>query len=405
MGHPAPVERPFDLVLFGATGFTGRRAARLLAPLKERWRIALAARDPERLERLAAPLGLATLRADAGDAASLERVAASARVVASCAGPFALHSDALLDACVRAGTHWCDLTGETAWVRRVIDRHHAACVERGLRVVPFCGFDSIPADTAVARLEEECAARWGEELADVEVAWSLRGGLNGGTLASAREVARSGDWKGMADPMLLCPGAEASAERRPFLADRHGPFRSSLDGRWLAPFLMGPVDVRVVRRTRLLTGRDPAGLTHREGQDLHGGWPLAVGGAGLLLGVGAALVTRPGRALFRALSPAPGSGPSEARVDAGFTRATFTGTSVSGRRLVLFLDADGDASNAVTVRCLIEAARLLLEGAGPGQGGVLTPVAAFGPQLLARLEATGEHRVRVEELASSPQAV
>jgi short subunit dehydrogenase-like uncharacterized protein len=391
------VERPFDLVLFGATGFTGRRAARLLAPLQGRWRIALAARDPERLERLARPLGLATLQADAGDPASLAALARSTRVVASCAGPFARHSNGLLDACVEAGTHWCDLTGETAWVRRVIDRHHARCSAEGIRVVPFCGFDSIPADTAVARLEEEAAARWGEGLARVEVAWSLKGGLNGGTLASAREVASSGDWRGMADPMLLCPGSQVPRERSAELADRAGPFRARLTGRWLAPFLMGPVDVRVVRRTRLLTGRDPSALAHREGQDLGGGWPRAVGGAGLLLGVGALLLSRPGRALFRALSPAPGEGPSPSRVESGFTRAIFTGVTESGRRLVLRLDADGDASNAVTVRCLLVAAELLLEGHGPGQGGVLTPVAAFGPELLRRLEATGAHRVRVQE--------
>ena len=392
--------RRFDLVLYGATGFTGRRTAHALKALGGRFTWAVAGRDSTRVEALAAELGIEGLVAHSADIASLQSLAQSARVVVSTAGPFALHSDALVDACVASGTHWCDITGETAWVRRLIDRHHSAAIETGTRIVQLCGFDSIHSDTCIDRLEREAHERYGESLREVEVCWKLKGGLNGGTMASAREIGASGDWRRMGDPLLLSPIDQGRTSAPMASRDPARPFRSALDGRWLAPFMMGPVDTRVVRRTRMLAGLDPLALAHRECHDL-GGWAFAWGGALTLGALGLLMVSSPGRALLRWLSPAPGSGPSEARVAGGATRATFLGTTSSGRRLLLRLDAEGDAGNAVTVRCLVEAAQLLMEGTGSEPGGVLTPVAAFGPALLKRLEATGAHRISVEELSNT----
>jgi short subunit dehydrogenase-like uncharacterized protein len=392
--------RPFDLVLYGATGFTGRRTAHALHALGGHFRWAIAGRDPKRVASLAAELGVEGIVADAADGEALAALAKSAKVVVSTAGPFALHSDTLVDACVANDTHWCDITGETAWVRRLIERHHEHATRTGTRIVPLCGFDSIPSDTCIERLEREAQQRFGEALREVEVCWKLKGGLNGGTMASAREIGASGDWKRMGDPLLLSPLTASAPDGPRPSRDPSRPFRSSLDGRWLAPFMMGPVDTRVVRRTRLLAGLDPRTLAHREGHDL-GGWAYAWGGALALGALGLLMVSAPGRALLRWLSPAPGDGPTEARIASGSTRATFLGTTTSGRRLLLRLDAEGDAGNAVTVRCLVEAAQLLMEGTGSEPGGVLTPVAAFGPALLKRLEATGAHRVSVEELSTS----
>ena len=391
--------RPFDLVLYGATGFTGRRTAHALHALGGSFKWAIAGRDPERVAALAGELGVEGLVAPSSDSAALLDLARRTRVVASTAGPFALHSDALVEACVASGTHWCDITGETVWVRRLIDDHHAAAQRTGTRIVPLCGFDSIPSDTSIARLEQEAQERFGESLREVEVCWKLKGGLNGGTMASAREIGASGDWRRMGDPLLLSPLSPEDRRGARATRDPSRPFRSALDGRWLAPFMMGPVDTRVVRRTRQLAGLDPLALEHREGHDL-GGWAFAWAGS-LGLGVlGMLMVSAPGRALLRWISPTPGDGPSEAKILGGSTRATFLGTTTTGRRLLLRLDADGDAGNAVTVRCLVEAVQLLMEGDGEEPGGVLTPVTAFGPALLSRLEASGTYRISVEELSS-----
>jgi short subunit dehydrogenase-like uncharacterized protein len=387
--------RPYDLILYGATGFTGRRMAWALKGLSLPYSWAIAGRDPVRLKALAAELGVPWHVADAQDKPALADLAKQARVITSTAGPFALYSDNLVQACAAEGTHWCDLTGETAWVRRLIDRHHDEAVRRGTRIVPLCGFDSIPSDTAVDRLTREAQQRWGEDLARVDVRWRLRGGLNGGTMASARAIGESGDWRVMGDAGILTPHESLDKEQRTRLRDANRPWRDQSSNHWLVPFIMGPVDVRVVRRTRSLLGLDPLAILQREGQDLGGGW-LRASMATLMLGVfGALLLSRPGRFIVRMITPAPGKGPSEESIQNGRTRATFDAETTGGKRLVLELDAKGDAGNLVTVRCLLEATLMLLEDAGPGEGGVMTPVAAFGPELLDRLIATGEYQVRV----------
>lgn len=389
------MSRPFDLILYGATGFTGRRLAREWARLELPFSWSIAGRDPDRVKALSEELGVEGLVASAQDPDALDRLAQGARVIASTAGPFALHSDALVHACATHGTHWCDLTGETAWVRRLIDRHHEEAVKRGTRIVPFCGFDSIPSDTAVDCLTREARDRWDEDIARVEVRWRLRGGLNGGTLASAQAIGESGDWRVMGDAGILIPDVSLDRGQQARLRDPVKIWRDEESGRWLLPFVMGPVDARVVRRTRALQGLDPLSLIQREGQDLGGGrFRTLLGAAGLGF-FGLMLLNAPGRALIGALAPKPGAGPSEESIREGRTRGTFDVTTTGGHRLRLELDAKGDASNAVTVRCLVQAIRMLLEDAGPGRGGVMTPVGAFGPQLLVGLKATGEHEVQV----------
>ena len=395
VSHPGEVERRYDLVLYGATGFTGRQLALALKGLDLPYSWAIAGRDRVRVASLAGELGVDGHVAEAQDESALDSLAREARVIASTAGPFALYSDKLVQACAAHGTHWCDLTGETAWVRRLIDRHHEEAVRRATRIVPLCGFDSIPSDTALDRLTREARQRWGEDLARVEVRWRLRGGLNGGTMASARAIGASGDWRVMGDPGILTPDEPLDRDQKACLRDSVRPWRDQTSGHWLVPFVMGPVDVRVVRRTRALQGLDPYCLLQREGQDLGGGWFVTSLATGMLGVFGALILTGPGRALVRVITPVPGNGPSNEKIIGGRTRATFEAITTGGQHLRLELDAKGDASNAVTVRCLLQAVLMLLEDSGPGRGGVLTPVAAFGPDLEDRLIATGEHQVEL----------
>jgi len=403
--------RDLDLLLFGATGFTGRQAAAYLAahaPPDLRW--GLAGRDPARLEALAAEFGgVPALQADAHDRAAVARAVARTRVVASTAGPFALLGDGVVDACVDEGAHYVDITGETAWVRRVIDRHHARARAEGTRIVPFCGFDSVPADLGVLRLAREA----GEPLGDVASVYRLRGGLNGGTLASALNLAEREDARALADPYLLAPGARVDEAERGRQADPRRPARSPAGAGWVAPFFMGSINRRVVMRTHLLArahpppGPDGAPLPidgygprfrYREYQAAGGGGRLGATATTFSLGVIESLLRhRAGRALLRKLGPRPGEGPKESVRSGGRTRATFTASVASGGELRLELDATGDPGNTVTVRTLCEAALALCDpppglGLGePGTGGVLTPALALGEVLLARLEATGEY--------------
>jgi short subunit dehydrogenase-like uncharacterized protein len=392
-------DRELDLVLFGATGFTGRLAARYLAahaPSGLRW--GLAGRDPAKLELLRGALGpvppARTIVADSGDASAVAAMARRARVVVSTAGPFALHSDPVVDACVEARTHYTDITGETPWVRRLIDRHHARAAADGTRIVPLCGFDSIPSDLGTWMLVDWLGRELGQATRHVRVAFTIGGGgLNGGTAASALSMAERGELGALGEPLLLVP-----TERRGGLEGRLRS-RSSWDptlGQWLAPFVMAPANTQVVLRSAALWSERgaPYGASFRYEEALAVPGPVAAGAVTASLALATlALRTRAGRGLLRRLVPAPGQGPSEEAMARGFFRARLVGEADDGRLAVGEVSYDGDAGNRSTVLMLSESALALALDADrlPGQpaGGVLTPSAALGAVLLERLRRAG----------------
>ena len=399
-----PDGRRFDLVLFGATGFTGQRAARRLAAVRpDGLRVALAGRREGPLRELADELGMDTVLADVGDPEVVEAMARSTRVLLSTAGPFAIHGDPVVDACAAASTHYADLTGEVPWMRRVIERHHGSATRSGALLVPASGFDSAPADLAVYLAAAHARSR-GLELTSGRTVYRLRGGLNGGTLASVLHIFESATPRELADPFALIPGRASTAEERRLQRDPRWPEFDGAGGRWVVPFFMGPINRRVVQRSAHLRAERGSpmalgeGFRYDEFQSVSSGrgW-LASRLTTLTLGAGQALLsTAPGRALFRRFGPSPGEGPSERVLSGGLTRAATHFTLSDGGKLEVRQDMRGDPGNAATVRILVETGLALTERAlVPGEGGVLTPTTALGDELVRRLRATGEHSLDV----------
>jgi short subunit dehydrogenase-like uncharacterized protein len=396
------MSKPADLLLFGATGFTGQRVARRLAQrAPAHLELAWCGRDRVKLERLAQEIGRGqVVVADAQDQASVRRAVEGARVVLNTAGPFARLGDPVVAACVEWGRHYADITGEVAWVRSLIDAHHQHARARGTFVVPCSGFDSVPADLGVYALVDAARQLNKGDLAEVLGVYRLRGGLNGGSWATALDMAERNRSRDLMDPYLLVPGytpspAELKRQRDPLRATRE-PGK----GTALIPFFMGPINRRVVMRSDALL-RYGSALVYREYMPLgSGSFPLADGVAAVQRALGLVLGTGWGRALGRRLGPAPGSGPSEVTIEQGHVQLDLYATSVEGQHLALSLDATGDPGNAVTSRCLVECGLMLAEteaipGLGrPGQGGVLTPASAFGLPLLARLQQHAGFSVR-----------
>jgi short subunit dehydrogenase-like uncharacterized protein len=357
-------EREFDLILQGATGFTGTLAAEELvarAPDGLRW--AVAGRSEGRVSALAERLGVPAVVADGLDAAAVGRLAARARVVISCAGPFARYGTALVDACVANGTHYADLTGELPWVGRLIERHHAACQASGTTLIPCSGFDSVPADLGVQAVQAELS-----EGVAVRGFFSVRGGLNGGTLHSGIALGEAGE---------LRPGARENGPR---------VFRVPALERWAAPFLMAPVNEWVVARTRRLLGESET-PPYREHLAVRGRLE-AHSMAALLALTNAMLVSRMGRVLLRRFGPQPGEGPSAASIASGFARLTLIAGDLAAPLAVSRFHWTGDPSNRITVNCLVQTGLALAAGEAQ-RGGVLTPASGLGPSLLARLESIG----------------
>ncbi len=392
----------YDIVLYGATGFTGRQAARYLdvhAPPGLRW--AIAGRNADRLDDLRAglPSGPGRILASAEDETALDELVGAARVVMTTVGPYSRHGEELLRRCAIRGVDYVDITGETPWVRRMIDRYHARAVDSGAKVVPCCGFDSVPSDLGTHLLVDHLR-RLGKRTREVRAFYRARGGINGGTIASITSALAPSDRRQFDDPFLLNPEAfpkphDALAHRDPQLP-RYDPDL----GRWVAPFFVAPINTRVVRRSHALSTQwqTPYGADFRyqEYWDPGGGVDLAASAAAALgIGFMKSMLSLPGAArLLTAVSPAPGEGPPQEKLDAGYFECRLLGVAGDATKYWARIQDDGDPANRATSKFLCESALALalerdrLPG-GPARAGLLTPATAFGDVLVERLRLAG----------------
>ncbi|HEY3445771.1 MAG TPA: saccharopine dehydrogenase NADP-binding domain-containing protein [Myxococcales bacterium] len=393
-------DKDLDVVLFGATGFTGRQAALYLgrhAPPGLRW--AVAGRSKAKLEALQAEVRAPeVVVADSADVPAVRAMVGRARVVASTAGPFARYSDPVVDACVAEGADYADITGEIGWVRRLIERHHDVAAAKGLRIVPFCGFDSVPSDLGAFAVASWIRKEWDQDTRRVSASFKLRGGLNGGTLATMLDGAETGDLNLRTDPLLLNPPGHRSEAERARSADVRGA-RYDPDRRtFLAPFFMAAINTRVVRRSNALLAERGQGygpdFSYEETAEHRTRWGARAVDLGLLVTERATGFGTVRRALRR-LGPKPGEGPSEATMEHGFMRVRLVGEAADGRKVLATMQAQGDPGNRITTLILMEAALALAtqREALPQAAGILTPASAIGQVLLDRILAAG---VRME---------
>lgn len=398
---PTATPREFDLVVFGATGFTGRLVAEYLhrtqadnPPL--RW--ALAGRQTARLARVRDELGLGDgvplLTADATDPAAMAALAARTRAVITTVGPYQRHGEALIRACAAAGTDYLDLCGEPAWMAAMIPVLQPVAAASGARLVFSCGFDSIPFDLGVVFLQQAAQERFGAPLARVNARVTvMKGTFSGGTAASllASVEAAGRDpavRRALVDPFALTPGFRGP--RQP--ADGPVALADEPDGGWTAPFVMAPINTKNVHRTHFLRGH-PWGTDFRYSERLAtGDGPAGERRARALARQtrwqNLALAFAPTRALVRRfVLPAPGEGPTAEQRERGRYELRFAGETADGRRLRAVVRGDRDPGYGSTSKLISEAARCLLteidHRATPG--GVWTPGAAMGLRLVARL--------------------
>lgn len=387
-----PADRKYNIILYGASGFTGRQTVeycRRFAPPGLRW--AIAGRNRSKLDSVNSA-GVDVLVADAQDDAALGRLAEQACVVASTAGPFGLYGTKLVDACVRNRTHYCDITGETPWVRRLIDRHHAQALADGTRIIPSCGFDSIPSDFGAWLMSRHIREALTSECLSVSAYFRLGGGFNGGTLASYFNLIETGQVSIARDPFLLDPDPAAhTAEERARNADPAAVHYDAELQAWVAPFLMGSVNTRVVRRTQALQGTRFDYQEYSKFNQASRARMVVIGSKLFESISGSSL----GRRMIRRFLPQPGEGPAEKAMNEGFFKCEFIALAKSGARVRGIFKGQGDAGNRITVKCLCESAFVLAltanasSGAKSGGGGVLTPVTGLGGDLVARLAGAG----------------
>mgnify|MGYP006177027851 CR=1 FL=1 len=397
----ADTPREFDIVVYGATGYTGRLVAEHFVreyggkPDAPKW--AMAGRSKEKLaevrDLIGAPADTPLVIADASDPGTLDAMCHRTRVVLTTVGPYQLYGDELVGACVRSGTDYADLCGEPVWMRQKIDEHEAAAKASGARICFSSGFDSIPFDLGVLYLQHEAQKRLGQPLVRVHGRVKvMKGGFSGGTAASLlASVEAAGRDPAVArtlrNPYALVPGFEGPRQPDDGVADY-----DELAQSWTAPFVMAPINTKNVHRThalrghpwgtgfiyseRMLTGDGPAGEKRARALARQAKWQ------NLALDFG------PTRALIRRfVLPQPGQGPTREQREKGRYEVRFIGVTADGQVLKASVKGDRDPGYGSTCKLISETALCLLEDVDRGMapGGVWTPGAAMGLALVRRL--------------------
>jgi short subunit dehydrogenase-like uncharacterized protein len=393
-------EREFDLVVWGATGFTGQLVVEYLC---ERYGVdgelnwAIAGRNRNKLEQLrsrclpaSSTEQLPLLLADSDDPDSLADMVARTRVICATVGPYARHGTPLVAACAEAGTDYCDLTGEVQWMAQVIPAYEATARASGARIVHTCGFDSIPSDLGTWFLQQQMLATHGVAATRVKARVGRnRGAASGGTIASMlnmmEEAMRDPTVrKTLANPYALYPQEEAPGKDR---ADQGGPRYDPDFRQWTAPFLMAAVNTRVVRRSNALLGF-PWGRDFRYDEAMLSSSRMHATGNSIAAGTGMlALALRPGRKLAQRFLPAPGEGPSRKQREAGHYEIYFHGIHPDDRSkdMRARVTGDMDPGYGSTSKMLGEAAVCLALDEAEVEGGFWTPASALDGKLLERL--------------------
>jgi len=406
--------RDLDLVLWGATGFTGRLVANHLVRHGKDVRWALGGRSGEKLAALRDEL--AALRPEAGDLPllvgdsldprTLEPIVRRTKVVCTTVGPYARYGTPLVSLCAELGTDCCDLSGEVAWMRRNVDRFHERARRSGARIVHGCGFDSIPSDLGTLVLHRRLAEE-GARLARARLrVRRLAGRMSGGTAESLFEIVSEarrdpGTRKILLDPYGLNPPGERQGPDR---NEGLGPRLDRDRGVWTAPFLMAMVNTRVVRRSNALLGY-PYGEAFRydervdAGRGFRGRLRARLLATGISAFTGAAALPPTAWILRRFVLPDPGEGPSAEERERGGFRIAILGDGLRGEGsgggrepllATVTVAAELDPGYGATAPMLAESALCLARDEAEGlAGGVLTPASGLGLPLVERLRPVG----------------
>jgi short subunit dehydrogenase-like uncharacterized protein len=389
----AKTKAEFDIVVYGASGFTGRLVAEyLIAQGVKRW--AMAGRSLDKLadvrDLIGAPAGTPLIEADADKPETIRAMCDRTRVVLTTVGPYQLYGPELVKACAETGTDYVDLCGEPAWMREMIDTHDATAKKSGARIVFSCGFDSIPFDLGVWFLQAEAAKRHGAPAPRVKGrVRKMQGGASGGTIASLTETMKAAAKNPSIIGLLrssfaLTPGFEGPSQPTGLV-----PEYDRATGTWTAPFIMAPINTKNVHRTNFLLG-------HPWGADLVYDEMMVTtaGEAGKAIAEGIAAAMKSANPFGDGPLPKQGEGPSKEQRENGFYDILFVGEYPDGKEVRVAVTGDKDPGYGSTSKMIAESALTLLEHDTPG--GVVTPGGIMAAPLIKRLEAHAGLTFRVE---------
>jgi short subunit dehydrogenase-like uncharacterized protein len=377
----------FDIIVYGATGFTGQLVAEYLAAHYRndsslKW--AMAGRSLDKLASVRDAIGAAAdtplIAADAGNPSSLQAMVGQTKSVLSTVGPYQLYGSDLVAACAASGTDYFDLCGEPLWMRQMIDAHEAAAQSSGARIMFSCGFDSLPFELGVFFVQETAKKLVGAPVSRVKGrVRDMTATVSGGTVASTKAsfVAAARDLSLVAllqNPFVLTPGFEGPKQPR-----GNKPLLDEEMGSWTAPFVMATINTRNVHRSNMLMGF-PYGRDFVYDEMVLTG-PGEQGEADAKRLVATVNAERMGAAG----GLKPGEGPSKEERESGLYDLLFVGLAPGRRQIRVAVKGDRDPGYGSTSKMISECAVCLLRDAPEVPGGIWTPGAAMGDRLIKRL--------------------
>jgi short subunit dehydrogenase-like uncharacterized protein len=378
-------DRELDIVVYGATGFTGRLVAEYLNNtygVNQDVNWAMAGRSLDKLvlvrDEMGIDLAVPLIVADGSDVQSINSMVDRASVVLTTVGPYQLYGNELVAACAERGTDYVDLCGEPAWMHKMIADHSAAAEKSGARIIFSCGFDSIPFDLGVLFLQNYAKKTLGSTVSRVKGrVRSMKGTFSGGTLASFRAtMAAAGKDRNLIgvlrNPFSLTPSFEGAGQP----LGNKPEFDTSIDS-WVAPFVMASINTKNIHRSNMLMG-------HMYGEDFVYDEMLVTGPGDR----GEAVAKAVAEDNSMANDPRkPGEGPSKEERETGFYDVLVVGEHSDGRSVRISVKGDKDPGYGSTSKMIAESAVCLVKNPNLASGGIWTPAPAMGEKLIERLEA------------------
>ena len=387
------MDREYQIILYGATGFTGKLCAEYLRDNYPEIKWAIAGRNNQKLNDLKNTLNLNCdiYVASGGDKESIDNFVSKTRVVLSTAGPFARYSNLIVKSCVENKTHYTDITGENHWVKDLIDEHHEKASEEGTRIIPSCGYDSIPSDMGVFYSVQQM----GKPVRKVTVYHSGQGGVSGGTTETMFTIGPLPKEK--RDPFLLNPENSVSEKQRKLSKDGFEIKKIGNTDSYSGIGLMSFANTRVVRRSSALYDADQknygSDFIFRELGSYPSKRSARLASFGLILAF--LVISTPLRHIVRRFLPKPGEGPDKVTRENGWFRGLFKVEAEDGEVKYFQIYGDGDPGYKATAQMVCESAITLAISDNLNSGGVLTSAYGLGNALLERLSKSG---IKFEEV-------
>ena len=389
--------KDFDIIIWGATGFTGRLVAEYIFKnySSEKLNWAIAGRDKKKLINVRdeiADKNIPIIIADSFDEMSLTKMTQKAKVICSTVGPYSKYGSLLVKSCIKTNTHYCDLAGEAQWIRKIVDTYHQEAKNQKTRIVNSCGFDSIPSDIGVYFIHKN--------LPDINIKLDkismrvsgFKGSLSGGTYASMNNIITEASKDSLIRKILTNPyglnpeGQRSGPDKRDLNKVKYDEDSKS----WIAPFMMAGINTKIVRRSNALSNYSYGkNFTYDEsvmtGDGFKGRIKAIISVLPLIF-----LSAKPGsllKRIFNYFTPKPGQGPNENERENGYYSMRFYIRYNDKSRALVRVTGDRDPGYGSTSKMLAESAICLSKDSLKDTYGVITPSIAMGDQILDRLQA------------------